>query len=141
MCGIAGSTGANRGVLKDMMIALRHRGPDGDGSWHDATSGTGLVHTRLAVIDLSPGGAQPRLSEDGRFALTYNGEIFNYRALRSELEAAGERFRSESDTEVLLRLLEREGAAGADRNGWIMAFCPLARQRHALHPPRDPLPS
>jgi asparagine synthase (glutamine-hydrolysing) len=139
MCGIAGSTGTDRGVLEDMMIALRHRGPDGDGSWQDATSGTGLVHTRLAIIDLSPGGAQPRLSEDGRFALTYNGEIFNYRALRSELEAVGERFRSESDTEVLLRLLEREGAAGLDRIVGMFAFALWDRERRELLLGRDRL--
>jgi asparagine synthase (glutamine-hydrolysing) len=139
MCGIAGSTGADRGILEDMMIALRHRGPDGDGSWQDAASGTGLVHTRLAIIDLSPGGAQPRLSEDGRFALTYNGEIFNYRALRSELEAAGERFRSESDTEVLLRLLQREGAAGLERVVGMFAFALWDRERRELLLGRDRL--
>src|SRR4051794_28264555 len=115
MCGIAGSTTADRDLLTAMMSDLGHRGPDGNGLWQDATSATGLVHTRLAIIDLSPGGAQPFHSEDGRFALTYNGEIFNYRALRGELEAAGERFRTESDTEVLLRLLQREGTASLAR--------------------------
>jgi asparagine synthase (glutamine-hydrolysing) len=139
MCGIAGSTGANRGILEEMMIALRHRGPDGDGSWQDPTSGTGLVHTRLAIIDLSPGGAQPRLSEDGRFALTYNGEIFNYRELRGELEAAGERFRSESDTEVLLRLLQRNGAAGLERVVGMFAFALWDRERRELLLGRDRL--
>src|SRR5579864_6336174 len=85
MCGIAGSTSADRATLAAMREALRHRGPDGEAIWEDPTSGTGLVHTRLAIIDLSPGGAQPRLSASGRFAITYNGEIFNYRALRAEL--------------------------------------------------------
>src|SRR6185312_16558832 len=115
MCGIAGSTASERDVLMRMSADLGHRGPDGHELWQDETSGTGFVHTRLAVIDLTPGGAQPRLSEDGRFALTYNGEIFNYRALRDELEAAGEHFRSQSDTEVLLRLLQRGGVASLDR--------------------------
>ena len=85
MCGIAGSTNADRATLIALREALRHRGPDGEAIWQDPTSGTGLVHTRLAIIDLSPGGAQPRVSTNGRFVITYNGEIFNYRALRSEL--------------------------------------------------------
>jgi asparagine synthase (glutamine-hydrolysing) len=139
MCGIAGSTSADRSVLEEMMIALRHRGPDGDGAWQDSASGTGLIHTRLAIIDLSPGGAQPRLSEDGRFAITYNGEIFNYRALRGELEVAGERFRSESDTEVLLRLLQREGAAGLERVVGMFAFALWDRERRELLLGRDRL--
>ncbi len=139
MCGIAGSTGADRGVLAGMMADLRHRGPDGNGLWQDDTSATGLVHTRLAIIDLSPGGAQPRLSEDGRYALTYNGEIFNYRALRAELEAEGERFRSESDTEVLLRLLERRGPAALERVAGMFAFALWDRERHEMLLGRDRL--
>src|SRR5258705_5944203 len=122
MCGIAGSTDFDRGVLDRMMGELQHRGPDGNGLWQDSTSGTALVHTRLAIIDLSPGGAQPRISEDGRYVLTYNGEIFNYRTLRAELEAEGERFQSESDTEILLRLLQREGAAALRRVVGMFAF-------------------
>src|SRR4051812_25327237 len=78
MCGIAGSTAADRGLLGTVMLDLRHRGRDGEGLGQDPASATGRVHTRLAVIDLSPGGAQPFLSDDGRFALTYNGEIYNY---------------------------------------------------------------
>jgi asparagine synthase (glutamine-hydrolysing) len=139
MCGIAGSTAADRGLLQAMMRDLRHRGPDGEGLWQDATSTTGLAHTRLAVIDLSPGGAQPYLSEDGRFALTYNGEIFNYRALRAALEAEGERFRSESDTEVLLRLLQREGAAALQRIVGMFAFALWDRERRELLLGRDRL--
>ena len=139
MCGIGGSTASDRGLLAAMMEDLRHRGPDGSGLWQDETSGTGLVHTRLAVIDLSPGGAQPFLSEDGRYALTYNGEIFNYRALRDALEADGERFRSESDTEVLLRLLQREGAASLDRVVGMFAFALWDRARGELLLGRDRL--
>jgi asparagine synthase (glutamine-hydrolysing) len=139
MCGIAGSTAADRGLLQAMMRDLRHRGPDGEGLWQDATSATGLVHTRLAVIDLSPGGAQPYLSEDGRFALTYNGEIFNYGALRDALEAEGERFRSGSDTEVLLRLLQRQGVAALQRIVGMFAFALWDRERHELLLGRDRL--
>jgi asparagine synthase (glutamine-hydrolysing) len=139
MCGIGGSTAADRGLLDAMMRDLRHRGPDGEGLWQDTTSATGLVHTRLAVIDLSPGGAQPYLSEDGRLALTYNGEIYNYRALRDALESAGERFRSESDTEVLLRLLQREGVAALRRVVGMFAFALWDRERHELLLGRDRL--
>ncbi len=139
MCGIAGSTDAAPEVLTAMQACLSHRGPDGSGLWRDPTSGAGLVHTRLAIIDLSPGGAQPQLSEDGRFALTYNGEIFNYRPLRAALEAGGERFRTESDTEVLLRLLQRQGAAGLDRVVGMFAFALWDRERHELLLGRDRL--
>lgn len=139
MCGIAGSTESNRDSLIRMIADLSHRGPDGSGLWEDETSRIGLVHTRLAIIDLSPGGAQPRLSDDGRFVLTYNGEIFNYRPLRDQLEAVGERFRSESDTEVLLRLLQREGPAALDRVVGMFAFALWDRQRRELLLGRDRL--
>src|SRR4051794_8020351 len=109
MCGIAGSTSADAASLRALLEAVAHRGPDGEGVWQEAAGGVGLVHARLAIIDLSPGGAQPMASPSGRYVVTYNGEIYNYRALRAELEAIGEEFRSESDTEVLLRLIEREG--------------------------------
>jgi asparagine synthase (glutamine-hydrolysing) len=139
MCGIAGSTAADRGILTRMMGSLRHRGPDGASFWQDATSGTGLVHTRLAVIDLSPGGAQPRISADGRYAITFNGEIYNYRALRTELEEGGERFVSESDTEVLLRILQREGVTGLRRIVGMFAFALWDRERRELLLGRDRL--
>ncbi len=139
MCGIAGSTDVDRGILDRMMAELQHRGPDGNGLWQDSTSRTGLVHTRLAIIDLSPGGAQPRISEDGRYVLTYNGEIFNYRTLRAELEAEGERFQSESDTEILLRLLQREGAAALRRVVGMFAFALWDRERREFLLGRDRL--
>jgi asparagine synthase (glutamine-hydrolysing) len=139
MCGIAGSTATDRGILSRMMGCLRHRGPDGASFWQDASSSTGLVHTRLAVIDLSPGGAQPRISADGRYAITFNGEIYNYRALRSELEEKGERFASESDTEVLLRVLQREGVAGLRRVVGMFAFGLWDRERRELLLGRDRL--
>jgi asparagine synthase (glutamine-hydrolysing) len=139
MCGIAGSTVAAPDILAAMQARLRHRGPDGAAIWRDPTSGTGLVHTRLAIIDLSPGGAQPRLSEDGRFALTYNGEIFNYKELRAELEAEGERFSSQSDTEVLLRLLQHKGVAGLVRVVGMYAFALWDRERRELLLGRDRL--
>ena len=138
MCGIAGSTEADRSVLETMKERLAHRGPDADGVWLDAHGG-GLSHTRLAVIDLSPGGAQPMASECGRYVLSYNGEIYNYRQLRTDLEATGERFRSTSDTEVLLALLRRDGPAALQSLVGMFAFALWDRQERALLLARDRL--
>ena len=84
-----------------MAQTLRHRGPDDSGVWVDALSGVGVGHQRLSIIDLSATGAQPMLSGNGRYVIAYNGEIYNYRALRAELERKGQSFRGHSDTEVL----------------------------------------
>ena len=115
MCGIAGTTRPEPGLLDSFIARLSHRGPDSSGTWTDEAGRVGFAHTRLAIIDLSEGGHQPMRSSCGRHALTYNGEIYNYRALRAELEAKGESFSSESDTEVLLRLLMRDGEAALSK--------------------------
>src|SRR5262249_27244420 len=88
--------------------AMRARGPDGSGEWWSTDRRCALGHRRLSIIDLSDRAAQPMISDDGRFVVVYNGEIYNYPALRAELETAGVRFRSNSDTEVLLHLYARE---------------------------------
>ncbi|MBI2235912.1 MAG: asparagine synthase (glutamine-hydrolyzing) [Magnetospirillum sp.] len=139
MCGIAGSTGASADLLADMATRLAHRGPDGRGLWSDPEGGCGLVHTRLAVIDLSAGGAQPMESPCGRFVLAFNGEIYNYRDLRAELEAVGETFRSTSDTEVLLRLLARDGLAALGHLTGMFAFALWDRAQRRLTLVRDRL--
>lgn len=139
MCGIAGSTRADDALLARMLARLAHRGPDGDGRWVDADTGVGLAHARLAVIDLSPGGAQPMASPCGRWVIAFNGEIYNYRALRAGLEAAGESFVSTSDTEVLLRLLMREGRGAADRLIGMFAFALWDRRERSLLLMRDRL--
>src|SRR5262245_61130698 len=112
MCGIAGllladrSASVSRENLRDMGQALAHRGPDGEGIWTD--DGIGLVHRRLAIIDLD-GGRQPLGNEDGAIQVVFNGEIYNYRELRRDLERRGHSFRTQSDTEVLVHLYEEVG--------------------------------
>lgn len=107
MCGIAGylctaNSKPDPNALLKAQLALAHRGPDDFGTFEDRVNGVGLIHTRLAIVDLSPLGHQPMLSDDGRVVLVFNGEIYNYRELRVELEAKGHHFRGQSDTEVLL---------------------------------------
>ncbi len=117
MCGITGfisTVGGDRdrdaAVLARMIAALTHRGPDAAGAWRDAPGRVHLGHRRLAILDLSPGGAQPMATPDGRGVIAFNGEIFNFAELRAALEAEGLAFRSRSDTEVLLAALHHWGA-------------------------------
>src|SRR5919198_2400637 len=104
MCGIAGIhaySDAGRldlSELEAIHAALAPRGPDGSGIWTDERRRIALAHRRLAIIDLSSNGAQPMLSDDGRLAITYNGEIYNYREVRDELRQLGQRFRQDSAT-------------------------------------------
>jgi len=137
MCGIAGTTAAEPGLLAELCAALAHRGPDGSGTWADPSGAVGLAHTRLAVIDLSGAAGQPMASDDGRRVLVFNGEIFNFQELRLGLEAEGVRFRTRSDTEVLLAALERRGeAALADLDG-MFAFALWDREERSLLLVRD----
>ncbi|MFH1417806.1 MAG: asparagine synthase (glutamine-hydrolyzing) [Planctomycetota bacterium] len=112
MCGIAGYIAETNpppsGVLAEMLAKIRHRGPDGDGTWTDSANGVGLAHARLKVQDLSDAARQPMRSDDGDVALVYNGEIYNFAELRAELRASGSAFRSTGDTEVLLELCRRD---------------------------------
>jgi asparagine synthase (glutamine-hydrolysing) len=111
MCGIAGlvdfQAAPEEATLRAMERALSHRGPDDAGLFRTACCG--LVHRRLRIIDLSPAAAQPMANEDGRLQVVFNGEIYNFRALRAELEGLGHRFRSRSDTEVLVHGYESWG--------------------------------
>jgi asparagine synthase (glutamine-hydrolysing) len=115
MCGIGGfyvaeSSGlGSDDTLRSMVKALRHRGPDDEGTWLHPSRQIGLAHTRLAIIDLSPAGHQPMISGSGRFALAFNGEIYNYRDLAAELTKAGFTPKGHSDTEVLLAGFEHWG--------------------------------
>ena len=125
MCGIAGfwrpigfQAEAALVSLRQMTDALAHRGPDGEGQWVDADRGVALGHRRLSIVDLSPAGAQPMRSHSGRFTTVFNGEIYNYRALRTELLAVGCTFQGTSDTEVML--------AGFDKWGVLKTLPKLA---------------
>jgi asparagine synthase (glutamine-hydrolysing) len=108
MCGIAGiyskTAAVQREQLKLMGDTLAHRGPDGMGIWIDAQDNIGFMHRRLSIIDLSENGNQPMQYDDGRYMITFNGEIYNYIELKQVLEGKGYRFVSSSDTEVLLAL-------------------------------------
>lgn len=119
MCGIVGALGRPgrdfREQVRKMNERLRHRGPDSEGLWWDNAAGVVLGHRRLAIIDLSPAGAQPMVSTSGRHVLTYNGELYNHAELRSALEACGYPFRGRSDTEVLLGAIEQWGLQEALR--------------------------
>src|ERR1039458_8259499 len=125
MCGIAGlATHApvDRRALEAAVARMHHRGPDSSGIFIDVTERVGLGHARLAIIDLSPSGHQPMASEDGQVTLTFNGEIYNYRELRSDLIARGHRFRGASDTEVLLAGYLEFGTDVLEKLSGIFAF-------------------
>lgn len=140
MCGVAGILTldgrpvASR-VLRAMTDAIAHRGPDGEGHWIDGPIGLG--HRRLAIIDLSPTGEQPMQTADGRFVVSYNGEIYNFRELRAELEAQGHRFRSRSDTEVLLQAIAAWGLEALRRFNGMFAFALWDRRERRLTLARD----
>src|SRR5215210_1730217 len=133
VCGICGVVSLGRPPEREtvdaMASALDHRGPDGDGAWSD--DGVALGFRRLAIIDLSDAGLQPFASEDGALRLLHNGEIYNYRELRRELEARGHSFRSQTDTEVILRAYEEWGDRCIERfNGmWAIALWDGHRRR------------
>lgn len=141
MCGIAGyihtdGTPASHAVVKQMLKAIAHRGPDGSGVWIQDDLGFG--HARLAIIDLSDGGRQPMQTACGRYTITYNGEIYNYLALKTELRALGHRFRSESDTNVILVAVLHWGLEEALKkfNG-MFAFALWDAEEKTLHLARD----
>jgi asparagine synthase (glutamine-hydrolysing) len=141
MCGIAGRlnfiSGApvDEALVRRMSDLLAHRGPDGNGVYVQGP--VGLGHRRLAIIDLSPGGRQPMGTDDGRLWITYNGEIYNFAALRAELEAHGHRFRSQSDTEVILAAYRAFGVDCLTRLRGMFAFALWDAETHTLLLARD----
>jgi asparagine synthase (glutamine-hydrolysing) len=142
MCGILGylaapgTAGASAYQLQAAVRSLSHRGPDDYGVVEEGTVGLGFV--RLSIQDLSPAGHQPMESPDGRFVITFNGEIYNFPELRSALEQQGETFRGHSDTEVLLRLFQREGLEKTlTQLRGMFAFAVWDRQEQTLSVARD----
>jgi len=140
MCGIAGYLQFNGDavspvVLRRMGEAIAHRGPDGEGVFSDGPCG--LVHRRLAIIDLSPAGHQPMATEDGRYVISYNGEVFNFQELRIELEALGWHFRSRTDSEVVLKAVAQWGTDALSRFNGQFAFAVWDRVARRLLLGRD----
>ena len=142
MCGIAGifhvesSKPVDPERVRRMTDAIAHRGPDGSGVW--TAPGIGLGHRRLSIIDLG-GGAQPMLTEDERFALSFNGEIYNFQELRKELEAIGHHFRTHSDSEVILEAYRAWGPASVERLHGMFAFALYDQANRQLLLARDRL--
>ncbi len=143
MCGIAGvirSSGTvSESVLDALQNRLAHRGPNDRGCYLNASRSVGLVHTRLSILDLSPAGHQPMKTADGRYTIVFNGEIYNFRKLRSELENNGCSFHSDSDTEVLLQLYAHYGAAMLQRLEGMFAFAIWDEVEQTCFLSRDPL--
>jgi asparagine synthase (glutamine-hydrolysing) len=144
MCGIAGFIGPGfvdyERLAKRMTDQIVHRGPDGAGTWCDSETGVALAHRRLAILDLSEAGHQPMVSADGRYILTFNGEIYNHNSLRRDLEAAGWSFgwKGHSDTETLLAALQIWGIESTlSRLNGMFAFAFWDKSRRVLSLARD----
>jgi len=154
MCGIAGIWSTGQGsvflesTLKKMADAIRHRGPDDEGIWIDSNAGIGLAHRRLAILDLSPQGHQPMRSASERYMIVFNGEVYNFNALRQELDSLWEkspsgqrtRWQGHSDTEVMLAAIEQWGLEAAVKKFiGMFAFALWDRKDQVLHLVRDRL--
>jgi len=140
VCGIAGLINIDGApvpppLLKRMTDAIEHRGPDDEGQWIERN--VGLGHRRLSIIDLSPAGHQPMISTNHRYVLSYNGEIYNFKELRIELEAIGYWFHSNTDTEVVLNALDAWGVKALDRFNGMFAFALWDRKEQKLLLARD----
>ena len=141
MCGIVGYSGINHNKisLSKAILEINHRGPDDFGSFIDEAEGLGLGHTRLSIIDTSSFGHQPMHSSDSRVILVFNGEIYNYKELRSELKTKGFVFQGKSDTEVLLNLYLEEGVNMLSKLNGVFAFSIWDANSKILFVARDAL--
>src|SRR5262245_19175105 len=145
MCGIAAifayqesAPPVDRDEMHRIVERMKRRGPDDEGEWYSLSSRVGLGHRRLSIIDLSGNGSQPMVTQDGQTVITFNGEIYNYQELRRELKQKGCRFRSESDTEVLLHLYQQHGEAMLDKLRGMYAFAIWDETKRRLFLARDP---
>ena len=146
MCGIAGIIDTGRGIGREeierlataMRDSMTHRGPDDGATWVSEDGRVALAHRRLSIIDLRPEGRQPMANEDGSVQVVFNGEIYNHRALRKELEAKGHAFRSNSDTEVLAHMFEDTGLEQVEKLDGMFAFAAWNARERRLVLARDP---
>ena len=145
MCGICGILATSdafecdESLVEAMCDSIRHRGPDDSGTWRSPGGRVVLGHRRLSIVDLSPAGHNPMRNEDGTVWITYNGEVYNHRALRAELEAKGHVYRSHTDTETILHLYEEEGPRCVERLHGMFAFAIWDERRRELFLARDRL--
>jgi len=146
MCGIAGVLSKNpTGAIKlnqaisAMQKTLQYRGPDDQGTYISQDQQIALAHTRLSILDLSTAGHQPMSTPDGRYWITFNGEIYNFQALRSQLQCEGIPFHSNTDTEVILRLYERDGIDCLKHLRGMFAFAIWDNSEKTAFLARDPL--
>ena len=140
ICGVLASAHVRRDDASAMLEALRNRGPDDGDLWQDQDAGISLGHRRLAVLELSPAGRQPMTSHDGRYVITFNGEIYNHPELRGELVRAGalNAWRGHSDTETLLECVSAWGVRRTlDATVGMFAFALWDRVERRLHLARD----
>ncbi|MGI9146823.1 MAG: asparagine synthase (glutamine-hydrolyzing) [Chloroflexota bacterium] len=140
MCGIVGVLSREPidvGLVEHMRDRMLHRGPDHGGSWRSSDGHVCFGHRRLAIVDLTPEANQPFVSQDGRFVVTYNGEIYNFKVLRHELQASGVHFTTQSDTEVLVEAYRRWGSACVERLSGMFAFALWDQLEHRLFCARD----
>lgn len=140
MCGVAGVINLDGRLvepadLRRMTDSIQHRGPDGEGHWQEGN--VGLGHRRLSIIDLSDSGSQPMVSLDGRYVLSYNGEIYNFKELRGELVGLGRKFRGESDTEVVLNALAEWGSGALLMFNGMFALALWDRKKKKMLLARD----
>jgi asparagine synthase (glutamine-hydrolysing) len=140
MCGVCGIFNLNGEPvspvnLRKMTDAMAHRGPDGEGFYID--SFIGLGHRRLAIIDLSPAGHQPMITTNGQYAISYNGEVYNFQELRVQLESLGHQFRSRTDSEVILNAYAQWGPECVDRFNGMFAFAVWDKTKQELFLARD----
>jgi asparagine synthase (glutamine-hydrolysing) len=139
MCGIAGIVNFNnnsvaKSAIKNMMAAMKHRGPDDEGEFIENNIGLGFV--RLSILDLSPSGHQPMFSDDDRYVITFNGEVYNYLEIREILKAKHE-FKSNTDTEVVLKAFIEWGESCLDKFNGMFAFVIYDRLAQTLFGARD----